>query len=85
MAADPSVVAKPGSVWGEDFVLADRDLIRRTSAFALPRGGDFSTAGGETMMRGGEKRENLLLSGFCNPCLVRLCDLVLGCFGNKDG
>jgi hypothetical protein len=47
MAADPSVVAKPGSVWGEDFVLADRDLIRRTSAFALPRGGDFSTAGGE--------------------------------------
>eukprot|EP00435_Cladocopium_sp_Y103_P009671 s4738_g2.t1 len=24
-----------GSVWGEDFVLADRDLIRRTSGFAL--------------------------------------------------
>jgi len=85
MAADPSVVAKPGSVWGEDFVLADRDLIRRTSAFALPRGGDFSTAVGGTTMRGREKLENLLLSGFCNPCLVRLCDLVLGCFGNKDG
>ncbi|CAL1136518.1 unnamed protein product [Cladocopium goreaui] len=30
-----SRVALVGSVWGEDFVLADRDLIRRTSAFAL--------------------------------------------------
>ncbi|CAK8993198.1 unnamed protein product [Durusdinium trenchii] len=30
-----SRVALVGSVWGEDFVLADRELIRRTSAYAL--------------------------------------------------
>ena len=47
MAADPSVVAKPGSVWGEDFVLADRDLIRRTSAFGpATRRGFFNRRGG---------------------------------------
>eukprot|EP00913_Durusdinium_trenchii_P007754 g7283.t1 len=41
-----SRVALVGSVWGEDFVLADRELIRRTSAYALMLGPDGTTLRG---------------------------------------